>query len=165
MSLKELIEKGVAREGKINGVWYRSLQPHADERGFFLEVAKEGELFIPIKQTSFTISHPGIIKAFHWHDLQTDLWFGAFGRARVVLHDLRKNSPTYQCTDNSICIGEPNYVLLLIPPGVSHGYQVLGNKDFGLFYHTDNPYNPDNPDENREPYDAHGREWWEIKPK
>ena len=146
------------KQGKIQGVFYKETQINVDDRGFLLELAKEGKLFIPIKQTTFSLTHPGIIKAFHWHKLQTDLWFGALGKARVVLYDLREDSPT-KGQFEEFFIGEPNYPLILIPPGVAHGYQVLGNKDFFLFYHTDKAYDPENKDEYRIEFDSLSFDW------
>lgn len=146
------------KQGKIKGVLYKELIPYPDDRGYFIEVAKEGELFIPVKQTSFTVTHSGIIKAFHWHKKQTDLWFGVSGRARVVLYDLRENSPT-KGQFEEFYIGEPKPILLLIPPGVAHGYQVIGNKNFSLLYHTDQTYDPNNPDEERIPFDKLDFDW------
>lgn len=125
-----------------------------DDRGFFTEVLKFGDpQFREIKQTSYTETYPGVIKAFHWHNKQTDIWFVAKGMAQVVLHDLRKNSPTYKET-NILYLGEQNPGLLLIPPGVVHGYKVLGNKPVCLFYHTDQPYNTKAPDEERIPFNS-----------
>lgn len=115
---------------------------------------KQGEpLFKEVKQTSYTETYPGIIKAFHWHKKQTDIWFVAKGMAQVVLYDLRKDSPTYKET-NVLFMGEQNPSLLLIPPNIAHGYKVLGNKSVCLFYHTDQAYNPKKPDEERIPYNS-----------
>ncbi len=146
------------KQGKIQGVLYKELIIHPDDRGFFMEVAKEGSLFIPIKQTSFTVTHPNVIKAFHWHKKQTDLWFGISGRARAVLYDLRENSST-KGQFEEFFIGDTKPMLLLIPPGVAHGYQVLGNKDFSMIYHTDQTYNPTEPDEQRIAFDKLGFDW------
>jgi len=93
-----------------------------------------------------------VIKAFHYHKKQTDIWFVVKGMAQVVLYDLRKTSPTKGET-NVFYMGEKNPILLLIPPMVAHGYRVLGNQPVGLFYHTDKPYNPKKPDEYRIPFD------------
>ena len=71
------------------------------------------------------MSYPGVIKAFHYHENQDDLWFFPSGNAQVVLYDLREDSATngkYRC----ILYGEENQVMLLIPKGVAHGYRVLG---------------------------------------
>ena len=124
-----------------------------DERGYLLEVARDDDgLLESFGQSTFTLTYPGVIKAFHWHRKQHDLWFVAAGEARVVLYDLREDSQTYRRTQ-VIFMGEHQPLTLLIPPGVAHGYQVLGNRPVGLFYHTTHSYNPSSPDEERIPYD------------
>ncbi len=45
-------------------------------------------------QASWSMSYPGVIKAFHYHEKQDDLWFFPSGHAQVVLYDLRKGSST-----------------------------------------------------------------------
>ena len=105
-----------------------------------------------MKQTSYTETHPGVIKAFHWHRRQWDVWFVARGMAQVVLHDMREGSPTKGETQ-VICAGEDNPCVIAIPPYVAHGYRVLGNEKVGLFYHTSEAYDPNNPDEERIDFD------------
>ena len=137
----------------ISDVQVKQLNIHNDDRGFFMEILKFGEkIFREIKQTSYTETYPGVIKAFHWHKKQWDIWFVATGMAQVVLYDLRKESLTKGETQ-VICAGEDNRVVIVIPPGVAHGYRVLGNKKVGLFYHTTEVYNPQNPDEERISFD------------
>jgi len=137
----------------IYGVKIKKLNIICDDRGFLTEVLKFGEeTFRNIKQTTYTETYPGVIKAFHYHKKQTDIWFVVKGMAQVVLYDLRKTSPTKGETD-VFYMGEKNPILLLIPPMVAHGYRVLGNQPVGLFYHTDKPYNPKKPDEYRIPFD------------
>ncbi|NLF74686.1 MAG: spore coat protein, partial [Chloroflexi bacterium] len=60
-----------------------------------------------------------------------------------------------------IYAGEDNPVLILIPSGIAHGYQVLGTKPVLLFYHTTQSYNAADPDEERIPFDdpAIGFDW------
>lgn len=137
----------------IQGVKVKKLNIIPDDRGFLTEVLKFGEeTFCEIKQTTYTETYPGVIKAFHWHKKQTDIWFMAKGMAQVVLYDLRKESPTHKKI-NVFYVGEKNYLLISIPPGVAHGYRVLGNKSISLFYHASEPYDPENPDEERIPFD------------
>lgn len=137
----------------IEGVKIKKIIRHSDDRGFFSEIIKEGEeTFCEIKQTSYTETYPGVIKAFHWHKKQWDVWFVARGNAQIVLHDLRKDSKTAGETQ-VIYAGEDNPLLVVIPPYVAHGYRVLGNKRVGLFYHTSQAYDPENPDEERVPFD------------
>ena len=136
----------------IDGVKIKEIKKHFDDRGFFAEIIKFGEdTFKEIKQTSYTETYPAVIKAFHWHKQQFDIWFPVKGSIRIVLYDLREDSPTYKETQ-VIYAGEDNPLVVLIPPGVAHGYRVLGVKPALLFYHTDQVYDAANPDEERIDY-------------
>ncbi len=150
----------------IDGVLVKHLKVFNDDRGCLMELLKEGDpLFMSIKQTTFTEAHPGVIKAFHWHRHQFDLWFFPYGMAQVVLHDMRKESKTAGKTD-VFFMGEKNPILLLIPPGVAHGYRVLGVKPAGLLYHTSKAYDPTDPDEERLPHDDSQIAFdWETRPR
>jgi len=140
----------------IEGVKIKTLKKFCDDRGFLAELIKFGEeTFCEVKQTNYTETFPGVIKAFHWHRKQFDVWFVVRGSAQVVLHDMRVTSTTYKQTQ-VICAGEDNPCLILIPPGVAHGYRVLGNEKVGLLYHTSEAYDPANPDEERIPFDDSG---------
>lgn len=148
----------------IKGVKIKKIISYYDDRGFFAEVIKLGEeTFHPIQQTSYTETYPGIIKAFHFHKKQDEAWFICKGHAKVVLHDLRKDSPTKGQTD-IVYTGENDKKLIFIPIGVAHGYQVLSTTPIGLFYHTSKPYNPKNPDEYRIPFNDPSIKFdWKIK--
>jgi dTDP-4-dehydrorhamnose 3,5-epimerase len=140
-------------EEMIDGVAIKKLVRYCDERGYLLEVMREDDGFIErFEQTTFTLTYPGVIKAFHWHRRQYDLWYMAMGEARVVLCDIREDSPTYRRVQ-VIYAGEHNPQTILIPPGVAHGYQVLGDRPVGLFYHTTYCYDPADPDEERISFD------------
>lgn len=137
----------------IDGVKIKQIKRFSDDRGFICEVIKFGEeTFCEVKQTSYTETYPGVIKAFHWHKKQIDVWFPVKGNMQIVLHDMRDDSPTKGETQ-VIYGGENNPVQILIPIGVAHGYRVLGNKPATLFYHTSEAYDPENPDEERIPFD------------
>lgn len=121
--------------------------------GFLMEVLRADEgLLKKYGQTTFTVAYQGTIKAFHWHKKQDDLWFVATGKAMIVLHDLREDSPTKGETQ-VIYAGEDDYKLVVIPVGVAHGYKVLSEEPVLLFYHTTEVYNPKAPDEERMAYD------------
>lgn len=121
--------------------------------GFLMELVREDErLLSHFGQTTFTVTHPGAIKAFHWHRYQDDVWFVASGKALIVLFDRRENSPTYGQTQ-VVEAGTGDYKVVVIPAGVVHGFKVLGNEPVHLFYHTTAAYNPAQPDEERLPFD------------
>jgi dTDP-4-dehydrorhamnose 3,5-epimerase len=134
----------------IEGVRLKRLTKHCDDRGFFAELVRddEPELFARFGQASWSMSYPGVIKAFHYHEKQDDLWFFPSGNAQVVLYDLREDSSTHGETD-VYYLGEENPVMLLIPKGVAHGYRVLGQKPATIIYFTTESYNRDHPDEKR----------------
>ena len=145
----------------IEGVFVKTLKKHCEDRGFFAEVLRDDEgLLEKFGQLSWSMSYPGVIKAFHYHEHQADLWFFPVGEAQVVLHDLRIDSPTYKET-NVFYMGENNPILLVIPKGVAHGYRVLGDKSAMIVYCTTKSYDASNPDEKRIPWndEAIGFSW------
>ncbi len=137
----------------IDGVIVKACVVHADDRGCLMEVVRDDEaVFREVKQTTFTVSYPGVIKAFHWHRRQWDVWFFSAGMAQVVMYDLREGSPTCGRTD-VIYAGVRRPLVIAIPPGVAHGYRVLGTEPAALFYHTTERYDPAAPDEERIAFD------------
>ena len=139
--------------GKIHEVVVKKLVTHCDDRGYFREVLRDDDhLLRHFGQTAVTKTYPGVIKAFHWHKRQDDLWYVGGGMAKVVLYDLREGSSTRGVTQ-VLYAGELNPVLITIPAGVAHGFQVLGNRPVQLFYFVTESYDPSNPDEERIPYD------------
>ncbi|HVY68199.1 MAG TPA: dTDP-4-dehydrorhamnose 3,5-epimerase family protein [Patescibacteria group bacterium] len=126
----------------IEGVKIKKLATHLTEDGYFREILRDEDgLLEKFGQTSVSLAHPGFIKAFHWHKQQDDLWYIASGQVRTVLYDTRQDSPTYRQTQ-VVIMGENDPQLVLIPKGVAHGYQVLGQKPAVLLYHTTMHYNP-----------------------
>jgi dTDP-4-dehydrorhamnose 3,5-epimerase len=145
--------KGIYSRGDlqmIDGVKVKKLVKHSDDRGFFAELIRDDEpkVLSRFGQASWSLSYPGVIKAFHYHEKQDDLWFFPSGNAQVVLYDLRVNSHTQGETD-VYYMGEENPILLLIPNGVAHGYRVLGQKPATIIYFTTESYNASDPDEKR----------------
>lgn len=137
----------------IEGVMKKSLVRHCDDRGYFMELLrKDDQIFGEFGQASQSMTYPGVIKAFHYHKFQDDIWYFPIGNAQVVLHDLRSHSTTFQQTD-VYYMGEENPYLLFIPRGVAHGYRVLGTKSAFIIYFTNMAYDPLKPDEHRLSFD------------
>jgi dTDP-4-dehydrorhamnose 3,5-epimerase len=139
-----------------------------DDRGYFLEVQRIGvgiAAHFPKETTqiSAAVNYPGIIKAFHFHRHQTDCWTPANGMFQVVLVDLRPESATFG-RRNTLYVGQLRPWQILIPPGVGHGYKVVGTGPATLIYATDRFYNP--ADEGRIPHnDARLNYDWELQHK
>ena len=137
-----------------------------DDRGYFLEVQRMGSglaaAFPPEStQISAAVSYPGTVKAFHFHLFQHDCWTTVKGLLQVALMDLRLGSPTHGAR-NTMYVGGLRPWQLLIPPGVAHGYKVIGREEAVLVYLTDRFYNPK--DEGRMPYNDPGINYdWETQ--
>lgn len=156
----------------IEGVQLKQLTTHADERGFFREILRStDEIFSEgFGQWSHSSMYSGVIKAWHIHGLQTDLFHVPLGVIKVVLCDLRglwspstglKGDNIPDCVEYLLGDNQSPQVLR-IPPGVAHGLKVLQGPAH-LFYITSHIYNPE--DEGRIPFDALGYDWFkqEIK--
>jgi dTDP-4-dehydrorhamnose 3,5-epimerase len=142
----------VSHFGKIDGVVVKNLVRHPDDRGFFQEILRDDEgLLRRFGQASLSMSYPGVIKAFHYHELQDDLWFFPVGSAQVVLYDQRGGSKTHGITQ-VLYPGQNNPLLIVIPVGVLHGYRVLGNEPLMIVYFTTESYRSESPDEKRIPW-------------
>ncbi len=139
----------------IEGVALKELKTHPDERGFFREVIRVSDDFFGegFGQWSHSKMYRDVIKAWHIHKVQVDWWYVPIGALKVVLHDLRPDSPTRGVTQE-LYLGEVfGDRVLKIPPGVAHGCKVLSGEAH-LFYVTSNTYNP--ADEGRIPHDDAG---------
>jgi len=152
----------------IDGVRVQAYPLWPDDRGYFLEVIRIGQglpaEFDPATtQVSCALSYPGTVKAFHYHLEQTDFWVPAQGMFQVALVDLRKDSPTFG-RKNTLYLGGYRPWHLIIPPGVGHGYKVIGVDPAMLVYVTNKHYNPK--DEGRIAYDEGGINYdWETQHK
>lgn len=130
----------------IDGIHIKEINRHPDERGYFAELVKEGESgFHKIAQTSYALTKPNVIKAFHYHEYW-ESWVVLHGQARLVMHDIRPNSATRGQTQ-VIVTDDIRPIVLAIPPGVAHGYQVLGNEEVGMLYHAEEAYDSSRPDQ------------------
>lgn len=162
-----IIQSAASRD-LIAGVKIQPVSLYPDDRGYFLEVQRIGQglaaAFPPEStQVSAASNYPGTVKAFHYHLHQTDLWSPSRGMFQVALVDLRAGSPTYGAR-NTLYVGVLRPWQILIPPGVAHGYKVIGEEAAMLIYLTDRFYNPE--DEGRIPYNDQSINYdWEFQYK
>lgn len=155
---------------RLEGVQLIDLKHFSDEGGFFMELGRLGrgliELFpdFEIKQMNYSEVHPGVIKAAHLHFFQEDIWIvPPTSKLLIGLLDARTDSATSGKTMRFI-MGDGRGRALYIPRGVAHGYANHTPKDAGLIYFVNNQFNPDpeKTDEKRLPWDAFGKEFWDV---
>lgn len=136
----------------IEGVIFKELVTHVDERGFFREIIRVTDDFFKegFGQWSHSLMYQGTVKAWHIHKFQIDWWYVGGGVLKVALHDTRPNSPTHRETMEFLLgDGQPARVVR-VPPGVAHGCKCLSGPAH-LFYVTSRVYDPK--DEGRIPHD------------
>jgi dTDP-4-dehydrorhamnose 3,5-epimerase len=138
----------------IEGVKVKKLRLIPDERGYLMEILRsDWEEYETFGQVYVTTAYPGVVKAWHYHQLQTDHFTCVHGMAKVVLYDSREDSPTYREV-NEFFIGHLNPCLVKIPPLVMHGFKSVG-QDLALIVNVPTElYDYDEPDEYRLPYDT-----------
>ena len=114
---------------------------HPDERGRFMETYRRSwfPLGREMVQGSRSDKTAGSLVGLHYHLHQADYWYVPVGVAQVVLHDLRKGSPTEGAT-LTLELGGQVERGVFIPPGVAHGFAAL--TDMMLTYLVDGYYNP-----------------------
>lgn len=155
-------EEGVDKLGKvlIEGVRIKPLRVIPDERGRLMEILRcDDEIFQKFGQVYLTTAYPGVVKAWHYHRLQTDNFVVVKGMMKVVLYDERDGSPT-RGEINEFFMGDYNPMLLQIPPMVWHGFKCISETEALVINCPTEPYNRENPDEyridphhNKIPYD------------
>jgi dTDP-4-dehydrorhamnose 3,5-epimerase len=142
----------------IHGVIVVPLRQIVDERGKIMHMLKATDPhFLGFGEIYFSCAWPGTVKAWHVHKTMTVNNAVISGRAKLVLYDLREDSPTHGALQE-VFLGEDNYVLVQIPPGIANGYKAYGDKMVVLANAATIPHDPEemeriDPFDNGIPYD------------
>ncbi len=135
----------------IDGVKIKQLTRHVDDRGYLMEILRDDDdMFIEFGQVYVSAVFPGVVKAWHCHEIQTDSFCVLSGNAKVGLFDDRPDSPTCGQAQAVIC-GELRPLVVQIPPMVWHGFAAVGGETALVLNVPTEHYNADNPDELRRP--------------
>jgi dTDP-4-dehydrorhamnose 3,5-epimerase len=143
----------------IKDVSLVDLVARTDDRGYLIEIlrttdphfTKFGQVYLVGDLTR------GTIRAFHKHEKLWDWFFISHGTAKFVLVDDRPDSPT-RGEQNTFVVGSRNPGLLVVPPGVYHGWMSLED-DTQMLSTASDVYNREKPDEVRIPPDSFGDVW------
>ena len=140
----------------IDGVKVKTLKVISDERGRVMEILRaDDEIFRKFGQVYMTTAYPGVVKGWHHHLVQTDYFTCIAGMMKLVLYDRRDGSPT-KGEINEFFIGVHNPLLLVVPPGVLHGFKCIGQDEAVVINCPDQTYHREAPDEYR--VDAHSKD-------
>lgn len=120
---------------------------HSDERGSSLYNLLIGVMG-PEGQVNVTEQEPGVVRAWHRHELQTDYWVPLRGSATLGVHDEDRGLTwTLEASDE-----RPGVVI--IPPRLWHGFATGPDQTLQMLYYASRAYDPERPDEQRRPADS-----------
>ena len=127
----------------IHDVKVVPLRQIVDERGKIMHMMKATDpYFISFGEIYFSCCWPGAVKAWHVHKTMTVNNAVLSGRAKLVLYDMREGSPSRGVLQE-VFLGEDNYVLVQIPPGIANGYKAYGDSMVILANCATHPHDPD----------------------
>jgi dTDP-4-dehydrorhamnose 3,5-epimerase len=133
----------------IEGVNTKRLRVIPDERGRLMEILRaDDELFQQFGQVYITTTYPQVVKAWHFHKIQTDNIAVVKGMLKLALYDSREESPT-KGEVNEFYIGEHNPLLVQIPKEVYHGWMCVSQEESITINIPTEVYHYDEPDEYR----------------
>lgn len=146
----------------IDGVNIVPLKKIPDERGTIMHMLKSTDAhFEQFGEIYFSTIYPEIIKGWHIHSKMTINYAVIVGMIKLVLYDSRDNSPT-KGEMMELFIGDENYVLVQVPPGVWNGFKGIGKKTAIVANCSTIPHDPNelkrlDPSDKSIPYD------WSLK--
>jgi dTDP-4-dehydrorhamnose 3,5-epimerase len=146
---------GQLRQAPIHDVRFRPTRPVPHEDGTVAEVARIAwsELDLPLTQVHITTTLAGRVRAWGLHLASTDRLFVVRGLVSIVVYDGREKSPTFGHL-NEFKVSERNPGLLVIPPGLYHGWKNIGVDEAFIINMPSSQYEHDQPDALDLPYDS-----------
>lgn len=132
----------------IKGVIIKNLTKNEDERGWLTEIFRRDDLNGYQPAMSYVSStKPGVIRGPHEHKFQSDCFvFIGPGTFELYLWDKQEGSET-KGEHMKMEVGENDPVLVIVPPGVVHGYKCIGDKDAWSINLPDKLYKGENKSE------------------
>lgn len=116
---------GAAR-GTIDGVAAFPLRRIADGRGAVFHMLRaDAPHFQGFGEIYFSSVYPGAVKAWRRHRRMTVQLAVPVGMVKLVLYDDRPGSPTHGRL-MELFVGELDYRLVVVPPGIWYGFRGLG---------------------------------------
>ncbi len=113
----------------IKGVIIKKLQKNIDDRGWLCEIYRNDETDFSPAMSYVSVTKPGVIRGPHEHVEQSDCFvFVGPGSFELHLWDKREKSET-NSEHLKLEVGENNPTMVIVPPGVVHGYKCVSDCD------------------------------------
>lgn len=113
----------------IKGVVIKDLDKHEDGRGWLSEIYRLDELNYKAEMAYISVTKSGVVRGPHEHKYQSDCFvFVGPGSFDLYLWDRREESST-NGKHVKLEVGENDPKLVIVPPGVVHGYKCISEGD------------------------------------
>ena len=117
----------------------------------------DDENFEGFGEVYFSTVPEGVVKDWHVHKKMILNYTVPYGQVKLVLYDAREDSPTFGQVDE-IYLGEHNYCLVRIPPGVVSAFKGVFEPESFLINCATEPHSEDDivrypPTSSEVPYD------------
>ena len=113
----------------IAGVIIQKISKNSDSRGWLAEFYRQDQTNFRPVMGYVSVTKPGVARGPHEHKYQADGFvFIGPGNFQLHLWDRREASAT-RGEYLKIQAGASNPVLVIVPPGVVHGYKCVGETD------------------------------------
>jgi dTDP-4-dehydrorhamnose 3,5-epimerase len=127
----------------IEGVLIKPLKQIPDERGKIMHMLRADDShFEKFGEIYFSVVYPDVIKGWHLHTKMTLNYAVVSGMIKLVLYDAREESLT-KGELQELYIGEYNYTLVKIPPGIYNGFKGIGGEPAIVANCSDIPHDPE----------------------
>lgn len=113
----------------IKDVIIKKINKYQDERGWLAEIFRNDEINYRAAMAYVSATKPGIARGPHEHREQSDCFvFIGPGDFRLYLWDRREESET-KGEEMKIEVGENNPIMIIVPPGIAHGYKCISERN------------------------------------
>src|SRR3989344_3155843 len=126
---------------KIFGVKIIQLMRIPDERGTIMHGVRADTMLNKFCEAYFKKLYAGVVNGWHLHETLILNYICISGMIKLALYDMREKSPTYKNLQE-IFIGDDNYCLVHIPPGIANGSKGLYSPFSILCNVASEPHNP-----------------------
>ena len=126
----------------IEGVLVHPLKIIADQRGAVMHMLKKTDPhFEEFGEIYFSVVQPGAVKGWNKHKKMVLNLAAVSGNIKLVIFDAREGSST-KGEISELIIGEDNYCLVKIPPGLWVGFKATGKTPAILANCASLPHDP-----------------------
>lgn len=140
---RERILNGQNNMAEIEGVVYTPLKQFIDERGAVYRVFRNYNGNVDVNEVYISRVNHGIVKGWKRHHKMNQRFVVPYGSMKLVLADLREDSPTKGNIMEVLLDQSEHYAQLVIPHGIWYSFGCMSN-DYALMLNIADLIHEDN---------------------